>query len=412
MNRAAPLTLQQTLALAALFFLPLSALNFGNSFTIGDALLIAATFLNLPRLLSLNFWQIGFILLFPLVLASATLDRQGDLISVAQTTYLWGFVLPFGWIAFTDLSPRQIASSLVASATLSSLVAIGQSVGLVSEIGKQNIVIYGAIDFHRAAGLNILCNSLVTVLASAIALLPLVRVPHLRLIALFCISLGLIATVSKSTVFAIPAFIFYVFNEPRKKQVLGLAMCTCCFLLLAFGKVPLIQEKISSFQDVIDHRATHTSDSLNMRGELIEVAIDEIPHCLLLGYGPRQAPQQIAEPTNSGATVHMYYLGMAITYGLTVTLALIVGIVFLLMRLLANRNSVFAMYLLTHCMALLVETVLAFSFQLLPIITVVHMASLVSKHYSEDESSQESKLNATLESTRKKTRYLLTPSGL
>lgn len=363
-----PLTTQQWLAIAALFFLPCSSLNFGNSLTLGDLLLLLATLLNFPRLLQFHPLQGLFLAIFPFALLSAVFDRHGDLISVMQTTYLWGFVLPFGWVAFTNLSPRLIVYPLVLSAIANSIVAAGQSLHFLPEIGHQNVVEYGSFDFRRAAGLTILCNSLVTVLVSSIALIPKVQSYALRLTSVTCILLGLIATFSKSTIFAVPSLLYFFYGE-RHKARLVLAACLIAGVgIVGSGRLQTAQSTVRDINELLMHRSLHSSNSIKNRSELMMLAVEELPHCLVLGYGPRECQQRISKATNIGATVHVYYLGVAVTSGTFAALLFVAGIATAAWKLYQSQQYALLVYLTVHCSALLAETVLAFSFQLLPVI--------------------------------------------
>ena len=96
---AAPLPtssqIQSFCAQAALFFLPLPAIKYTEtSLTLADLFLIPAILLNFGHAMRLHAFQIPFLLALPINLLSHMLDPSGELISILQVIYLWGFLVP------------------------------------------------------------------------------------------------------------------------------------------------------------------------------------------------------------------------------------------------------------------------------------------------------------------------------
>lgn len=150
------------------------------------------------------------------------LDPDGSLIPVFQMAYLWGFLVPFGWCAFVNLSPQRIAYLLLIASGLSCLVAIGQFTGYMPTLPTQKIIDYK--DSSRAAGLVLQCNSLTMALTPCFLLLPHIRQASLRILMLLLLLGGIASTVSKSAIMIVPGLLFYFFwREPEKGRVLRLA---------------------------------------------------------------------------------------------------------------------------------------------------------------------------------------------
>ena len=104
--------LQELVAKAALWFLPLTVVNFGVALTLGDVFLIAAILMNFREMLVVRRFQIPFFGVFILMMLSALSDTDITLVRLLQTLYIWGLVLPFGWCAFTNLRMQTIARVL------------------------------------------------------------------------------------------------------------------------------------------------------------------------------------------------------------------------------------------------------------------------------------------------------------
>ena len=139
--------IQSFCAQAALFFLPLPAIKYTEtSLTLADLFLIPAILLNFGHAMKLHAFQIPFLLALPINLLSHMLDPDGTLIPVLQMVYLWGFLVPFGWCAFVNLSPQRIAYLLLIASGLSCLVAIGQFTGYMPTLPTQKIIDYK--DWH------------------------------------------------------------------------------------------------------------------------------------------------------------------------------------------------------------------------------------------------------------------------
>ena len=210
--------LQLVFAYAALILMPWPSLRpFESSLAYGDLCMIVAAILNFDRSLRLQSFQLPLLLSCPFIVASQVFDADGTPAAVAQACYIFGFVLPFGWVAFASLPVHRVVGVYLSAQGLSSLIAITQTFGLMGTIGKSRV--WGTEDAMRAAGLNVSCSALCMSLTSLYCLLLYLRGHLSRVILMALITIGLIATMAKSTIFAIPAFLFYLYWEPHRKRV-------------------------------------------------------------------------------------------------------------------------------------------------------------------------------------------------
>ena len=357
--------LQKAFASAALLFLPYDALNFDISVTYGDVLLIAAVALNVSELTRIHSFQIPILLALPFFLISGLLDPDGQLKTILQILYIWGFVLPFGWAAFTNLTTTRIAQIILLSAAISSALAIGQGMQLLPPIGHQEVIEHGS-SFSRGAGLSLNCNSLVMGLTPTILLLPHLGRTSLRSAAFLVLIGGMVASVSKSVLLAIPGILVFLWRDPKRKLL-------CFFLIIAglTGAVTLqrsrsVNEIWLNLQEMVERRAENADVSISNRSELIGITMDYVTECPIVGYGAVGTQRLIGRYTDN--TVHVYYLGLILTGGLTGAVLLTLGFLEILWGL--GRAGAFSMacYLAAHLLACVVLTVVLISSQSVPVV--------------------------------------------
>lgn len=360
---ARPHLLQVVLAHAALFLLPFPALNFGVSLTAADVFLLGAVLLNAQELLRLHRFQLPFLAALPFFLISALTDADGDLISVVQILYIWGFVLPFGWCAFTQLPRRRIAQVVLFSAVLNSTVAAGQNAMILPMLESQRtILIHGEV--ARAAGLSNGCNSLVMGLTPCFLLLPYLQRSWMRVVVLLVLVLGLLSSVSKSVLLAAPGLLFYLWKERQKGHVLPALALAAGLGVAGIQWFYGWEDFVDRLVETLDARMQNTESSIDTRAELIAIAADYVPQCIVYGFGTEGTHARISEAADN--TVHMYYLGLVVIAGLGAAALLMWGMWLQLRQLWAQGDVCFAAFLAAHLLACLVMTVLLLSFQSLP----------------------------------------------
>lgn len=368
----APVTLtmqiQSFCAQAALFFLPLPAIKYTEtSLTLADLFLIPAILLNFSHALRLRAFQIPFLLALPLNLVSHMLDPDGTLIPILQTVYLWGFLIPFGWCAFVNLSPQRIAYLLLIASGLSCIVAMGQFTGYVPTLPTQKIIDYK--DSSRAAGLVLQCNSLTMALTPCFLFLPAVRQASLRIVLLLLLLGGIASTVSKSAILAVPGLLFYFFwREPEKARVLRWLVAASVLGLFVFNRGASLAELVDKLNAVVEFRLSNADTSIDDRAHLAQVAFDHSSECLLLGYGTGGTYTVMTSQGAMGQTVHVFYLGLLLIEGWTAVSLTILGFLVLLASLWSLRKYNDAIMLGTHLLAISVTTVLYLSYQYYPFV--------------------------------------------
>ena len=360
--------LQSFCAQAALFFLPLPAIKYTEtSLTLADLFLVPAILLNFGYAMKLHAFQIPFLLALPICLLSHMLDPDGTLIPILQMVYLWGFLIPFGWCAFVNLSPQRIAYLLLIASGISCLVAMGQFAGLIETLPTQKIIDYK--DSSRAAGLVLQCNSLTMALTPCFLLLPWVRQASLRILFLLLLLGGIASTVSKSAILAVPGLLFYFFwREPEKGRVLRWLAAAGVLGLLAFNGGASLAEMLDKLDSTVELRMSNASTSVEDRTHLAEVAFDHSSECLLLGYGTDGTYRVMTTYAAMGQTVHVFYLGLLLVEGWTALALTMLGFLGLLASLWSLRKYNDAIMLGTHLLAICVTTVLYLSYQYYPFV--------------------------------------------
>lgn len=358
--------IQLFFAQAALFFLPLPAIKYTEtSLTLADLFLIPAILLSFGHGLRLHAFQIPFLLALPINLLSHMLDPDGSLIPILQMVYLWGFLVPFGWCAFVNLSAQRIAYILLTASALSSLVAMGQFVGVVPTLPTQKII--ELKESSRAAGLVLQCNSLTMALTPCFLLLPYVRQAPLRILFLLLLLGGIASTVSKSAVLAVPGLLFYFFwREPEKARVLRWLSAVGIVALFVFNRGASIAELVDKLNSVVEFRISYIDASVGDRAHLARVAFDHSSDCFLLGFGTEGTYRVMTSSAGLGQTVHVFFLGLALVEGWTALGLTVIGFLMLLTALWSRRQYNEAIFLGAHLLAISVTTVLYLSYQYYP----------------------------------------------
>ena len=369
---ANPLTrtsqLQLFCAQAALFFLPLPAIKYTEtSLTVADLFLVPAILLNFGHVMKLHAFQIPFLLAFPICLLSHMFDPDGTLVPILQMIYLWGFLMPFGWCAFVNLTPQRIAYLLLIASGLSCLVAMGQFAGIIETLPTQKIIDYK--DSSRAAGLVLQCNSLAMALTPCFLLLPWVRQASLRILFLLLLLGGIASTVSKSAILALPGLLFYFFwREPEKGRVLRWLAVAGVLGLLLFNGGASLGEMWEKLDSTIELRMSNADTSIDDRAQLAQVAFDNSSECILLGFGTEGTYRVMTTQAGMGQTVHVFYLGLLLVEGWTALALTLLGFFGLFASLWSLRKYNDAIMLGAHLLAICVTTVLYLSYQYYPFV--------------------------------------------
>lgn len=365
-QRGSTSQIQLFCAQVALFLLPLPAIKYTEtSLTLADLFLVPAVLLNLHHALKLHAFQIPLLLALPLNLLSHMLDPDGSLISILQVIYLWGFLIPFGWCAFVNLSPQRIAVLLLVASGLSCLVAMGQFAGAVPTLPTQRVI--ELKDSSRAAGLALQCNSLTMALTPCFLLLPWIRQAPLRIFFLLLLLGGIASTVSKSAILAVPGLLFYFFwREPEKGRVLRWLAVASVLGLLVFNHGASLAEMVDTLNAMVEFRLSNAEISVDERAHLARVAFDHSSDCLFTGYGTEGTYVLMASRAGTGQTVHVFYLGLLLVEGWTALSLTMLGFLGLLVSLWSLKKYNDAILLGAHLLAISVTTLLYLSYQYYP----------------------------------------------
>lgn len=364
MNKSA---LYQCLAVAALFLLPLSALNFGVSITLGDLFFVLAALLNGRRLADAKAPHLWFLLAAPLFIASAANDLEATWKSIGQAVYIFGFVVPFGWCAFADLPVQWIVRTMVASAILNSFFAVGQFSGVIPPLPTQQIVEYFGGRMLRVSGLGNAVNELTQSLAPLIALLPLLKPAWLRTPAMLGICGGMAAGMSKQAVIGVLGLVWFVWKEGWRQWVLGAVVVIGGTGLLALLIPETTDRVVTQFVETVVYRESYMNAAIDERVDLLSVAINSLPECLLLGYGPLGSFEVMIRHGHA-QYVHVYLIGLAMIGGVPAALLICAGTYCLLRQLYGRTDIAWCIYLTVALLGMQCHTVVMMSWQSLPLL--------------------------------------------
>lgn len=378
--------IQSFCAQAALFFLPLPAIKYTvTSLTLADLFLVPAILLNIGHALRVHSFQIPFLLAFPLLLLSHMLDPDGTLTAILQMVYLWGFLIPFGWCAFVNLSPQRIAYLLLIASGLSCFFAMGQFAGVLPTLPTQKMI--ELKDSSRAAGLVLQCNSLTMALTPCFLLLPYIRQASLRILFLLLLLGGIACTVSKSAILAVPGLLFYFFwREPEKARVLRWLAVAGVLGVIVLSRGTNLAELMNQLNTTVEFRLSKADVSVSDRAHLAQVAFEQSSECLLLGYGTEGTYTVMTSRAQVGQTVHVFYLGLLLIEGWTALILTVGGFLGLFASLWSLRKYNDAIMLGAHLLAISVTTVLYLSYQYYPFVIA---AAAVVRAQAERASAQQ-----------------------
>lgn len=358
-----PRRLQMFFALMAALFLPWPTFRpIETSFTWGDVFLIPAILLNLDRALRIRAWQIPMLLALPFILISQIQDPDGTLIEVGQVLYIYGLIVPFGWVAFADLRPRLLCTVLLASACFSSLTAVAQFAGWIDVVGRQSIwEVQGAM---RAAGCSLSCSSLCMTLSPLFPLLLYIPDYRLRMGIMVILLLGLTATMAKSTIFILPGLLFFLWKEPNRRGVVTMLSITGFLSFAAFAVSGKLQETIEAWNTSITYRVDRVGNSFDERSSTLQFALSFLDDCYITGLGYKRTLLVLTQ--HLGNTVHVFHVGLILIGGLIMAVLHSLGIGLLMLRLKRLDQMPATMMMLGQVLAVCTMTVLMLSFQYLP----------------------------------------------
>ena len=358
-----PRRLQRLFAWAALLLLPWPALRpFDVALTYGDLVLIPAILLNLDRMRRIHGWQVPLLLALPLILVTQAIDADASMIEVGQAAYIFGIVLPFGWVAFADFRPRHLVFGVLISMGISSLVAGLQLAGVLDAVGRSSIwTVFGAT---RSAGLNISCSGLCMAISPLFALLLYIPSHRWRIGLLGVLLLGLVATLAKSAIFASLGLLFYLLREPNRRGIVTLGTVLVLLLTSVFLLSPQLQETVDIVTTTVTIRIDRADISLWERTSTLRVAMGYVPRCWFTGMGYMGTSRELVQ--HLGNTVHVFHLGIILVGGLPAAVLHYAGVILLVGALHRCGHYPSAMMLICHMLALCTMTVLMLSFQYVP----------------------------------------------
>jgi len=355
--------LQTVFAYSAIVLLTCPALRpLEYSITFGDLFLILAILLNIDLMLKLHPFQLPLIVATPFMIVSQVVDTDATLVEVAQCVYVYGLVLPFGWVAFARLRPRTLLVVFLVALACNSLVAVGQNMGYIGAIGRGRI--WATRDTFRAAGLSITCSSLCMTLTPAFPLLLYVRSYRYRIFLMVAIALGIMATLAKSAIFAIPGLVYYLIREPNRRGVAqlatGFAVLSCGLYLYSPG----VQWLVHDIAESISHRIGYLHISLWERTSTLRFALSYVPECYLLGLGYAGTHYELTQ--HLGNTVHVFHVGLPLIGGLVCAMLHYTGILLMLYYARQIRQRPLVVFMIGQLLAVCTMPVLMHSFQYIP----------------------------------------------
>lgn len=358
-----PRRIQGLFAWAALLLLPWPALRpFDVALTYGDLCLIPAILLNLDRMKRIYGWQLAMLLALPLIVISQATDADASIIEVGQSIYIFGIVLPFGWIAYADFRPRHLVMGLFASMGISSIVAGLQLAGLLDAVGRSSIwTVFGTT---RAAGLSISCSGLCMAISPMFALLLYVPSHRWRIALVTLLLLGLVSTLAKSSIFAMAGLVFYLLREPNRRGIVLVGTLMSVTLIGLFVFSPQLKETADTVTTTVTYRFEHIGTSIWERTSTLRFAVSYVPECWFTGLGYSGTSRELTQ--HLGNTVHVFHIGMILVAGFPAAVLHYAGVLLLIMALYRSGHYPSAMMVICHLLALCTMTVLMLSFQYMP----------------------------------------------
>jgi hypothetical protein len=356
--------LQQVFAFAALLMLPWPALRpTVQSITFGDLLLLPAILLNIDHVGKIRGWQIPLLVSLPLILLSQVADPDGSIISVAQALYIFAVLLPFGWVAFVNFRPRTLIVGFLLSMSISAMVGGLQLGGFVGQVGNQSIwtLSGGAI---RSAGLSISCSGLCLSLSPVFALLLYVPDYRKRMVFLLLLTLGLLATLAKSAIFAGAGLAYYLLKEPNRRGVLVVGVILAAMCVGLFATSSRIRGATTRVYETVTYRVDKAGFSIYERTSTLRFSLRYLPRCAIIGMGTEGTTRELQQ--HFGNTVHVFHIGLVLTAGIPAAVLQWTGFGMLIVSSFRSGQHPAAVMLLCHMLALCTMTMLMTSFQYVP----------------------------------------------
>lgn len=389
--------LQQVFAFAALLMLPWPALRpTAQSITFGDLLLLPAILLNIDYVGKIRGWQIPLLISLPLILLSQVADPDGSIISVAQALYIFAIVLPFGWVAFVNFRPRTLVAGLLISLSISAIVGGLQLGGFVGQVGNQSIwALYGGA--IRSAGLSISCSGLCLSLSPVFALLLYVPDYRKRMLFLLLLSLGLLATLAKSAIFACAGLGYYLLKEPNRRGVVVVAAILIAMCAGLFTASARLRNATTRVYDTVTYRVDKAGFSFYERTSTLRFSLGYLSRCSVIGMGTEGTTKELRQ--HFGNTVHVFHIGMVLIAGFPAAVLQWTGFGMLIMSSFRSGQHPAAIMLLCHMLALCTMTMLMTSFQYVPFMIC---ASILNYQLNHNEQVAEVRLQSARAAARRR----------
>lgn len=356
--------LQQVFAFAALLMLPWPALRpTAQSITFGDLLLLPAILLNIDHVGRIRGWQIPMLISVPLILLSQVADPDGSIIDVAQALYIFAVVLPFGWVAFVSFRPRTLVTGFLISLSISAAIGGLQLGGFIGQVGNQSIwALYGGA--IRSAGLSISCSGLCLSLSPVFALLLYVPDYRKRMVFLFLLSIGLLATLAKSVIFASVGLVYYLVREPNRRGVLIVGGVLIAIAVGLFSTSTKLRNTTNKVYETLTYRVDKAGFSFYERTSTLRFSLQYLSRCSIIGMGTEGTAKELRQ--HFGNTVHVFHIGMVLIAGFPAAALQWTSFGMLIASGFRSGQHPVAVMLLCHMLALCTMTMLMTSFQYVP----------------------------------------------
>lgn len=389
--------LQQVFAFAALLMLPWPALRpTAQSITFGDLLLLPAILLNIDQLGRIRGWQIPLLASVPLILLSQVADPDGSIVSVAQALYIFAVLLPFGWVAFVSFRPRTLITGFLVSLSISSMVGGLQLGGFIGQVGSQSIwALYGGA--IRSAGLNISCSGLCLSLSPVFALLLYIPDYRKRIFFLLLISLGLLASLAKSAIFATAGLSYYLLREPNRRGILIVGALVITMMAGLFATSSRLRNATDRVYETVTYRVDKAGFSVYERTSTLRFSLQYLSRCAIIGMGTEGTAKELRQ--HFGNTVHVFHIGMVLIAGFPAAILFWTGLGMLIMACFRSGQHPAAIMLLCHLLALCTMTMLMTSFQYVPFIIC---ASILNYQLNHNEQLATIKLQSARAASRRR----------
>lgn len=373
--------LQKLFALAAILMLPWPALRpAAQSITFGDLLLLPAILLNVDQLGKIRGWQIPLLLSVPLILISQVVDPDGSIINIAQTLYIFAIVLPFGWVAFVSFRPRTLITAFLTSLSLSAIVGGLQLGGFVGQVGNQSIwALYGGA--IRSAGLSISCSGLCLSLSPVFALLLYVPDYRKRMVFLLLLSVGLLATLAKSAIFAVAGLSYYLLREPNRRGIFLVATLLVGTIIGLFSTSAGLRKTTGRIYDTVSYRVDKAGFSYYERTSTLRFSLRYLTRCSIIGMGTEGTTKELRQ--HFGNTVHVFHIGLVLIAGFPAAVLQCTGFGMLIASSFRSGQHPAAVMLLCHMLALCTMTMLLTSFQYVPFMICAAILNYQLRHNEE-----------------------------